>query len=299
MENIEIRPMKDRRYKMIPLDAIKVINSRDRDEEQFKENVRSIENMGLIKPVLVNKRFFKRTGKYELVCGEGRCIAYKRLGKTKIEAEVISCDRKRAYLISLVENIARVPPGTMWFAREMKRMRDAGLPHAQIAKITGKCETYVVDYIGLVEKGEERLIRGVESGIFPMTFATKVATSSDASIQNILMDAFDSGLINSTNLGRVRSLLEKRKRRSDSEGIGERENRSSKALQYTVVQLKRDIKRVTREKEKFVQEMSQKENRLFFLVELLKTLRGEAPFMGLLRREGIEDFPKLHGNYAV
>jgi ParB family chromosome partitioning protein len=291
--------MKDRQYKMIPLDAIKVINSRERDEEQFKENVRSIEQVGLIKPVLVNSRFFERTGKYELVCGEGRCIAHRRLGKTEIEAEVINCDRKRAYLISLVENIARVPPGTMWYAREMKRMRDAGMPHDQIAKITGKCETYVIDYIGLVEKGEERLIKGVEAGIFPMTFATKVAASTDGSIQNILMDAFDSGLINSTNLGRVRSLLEKRKRKRRADATEERGNRSVKTFQYTVAQLRRDITRVTREKEKFVQEMSQKENRLFFLLESVKTLRSEAPFMELLRGEGIEDIPKLHGNYAV
>ncbi len=298
MESVEIRPMKERRYRMISLEAIKVINSRDRDEEQFKENVRSIDKVGLLKPVVVNERFLKRTGKYELVCGEGRCIAYKRLGRSKIEGEIISCDRKRAYLISLVENIARVPPGTMWFAREMKRMHDAGMSYKQISRITGKCETYVVDYVGLVEKGEERLIKGVETGVFPISFATKVAASTDAGIQNVLMDAFDSGLINSTNLRHVRSLLESR-RRKRSPDVTERTRRPTESFPYTIVQLKRDIVRVTREKEKFVREMSQKENRLFFLLESVSALRAVPAFMELLHAENLADFPVLKGTYSM
>ena len=52
-------------------------------------------------------------------CGEGRLLAHQRLGKPRIRAEVIDCDRKEAYLISLVENIVRVPPATLWFAREI------------------------------------------------------------------------------------------------------------------------------------------------------------------------------------
>jgi len=40
---MQIRMIKDRRYEMVPVDKIKVINSRLRDEEQFKMNVQSID----------------------------------------------------------------------------------------------------------------------------------------------------------------------------------------------------------------------------------------------------------------
>jgi ParB family chromosome partitioning protein len=73
MESIlEIVPFDQRRYEAIPIDAVKVINSRNRDKEQFEMNVESIDHVGLLKPVRVNDKFVDRTGLYELICGEGR-----------------------------------------------------------------------------------------------------------------------------------------------------------------------------------------------------------------------------------
>ena len=163
-----------------------------------------------MKPIVVNERPLKQVGHYELVCGEGRYLAFKALGRDKIPAEVIDCDKKTALLFSLVENIARVPPDTMWFAKELKRMKESGIPIRRICEIAGKTETYVVDYIRLVELGEDRLIKGVEQGIFSMSFATVIAKSSTGEIQNVLMDAFDSGLISSANATKVRNLIEQR-----------------------------------------------------------------------------------------
>ncbi|MDZ4686656.1 MAG: ParB N-terminal domain-containing protein [Planctomycetaceae bacterium] len=122
----QIRPMKDRQYAEIPIDKVKVINSRDRDQAQFEMNVESIDHVGLLKPIRVNDRFLAKSGSYELICGEGRLLAYKKLGRTAVMAEVVTCSRKEAYLQSLVENIARTKPGSMDFARELKRLRDEG-----------------------------------------------------------------------------------------------------------------------------------------------------------------------------
>ena len=105
MEPVPIVLMKDRRRAMISIDKIKVINSRTRDEEQFALNVQSIEAVGQIKDIRVNDKFLARTGFYELICGEGRLIAQKRLGQNEIRAEIVTCTRKRAYLESLVENL--------------------------------------------------------------------------------------------------------------------------------------------------------------------------------------------------
>src|SRR5258708_6027229 len=98
-KKIRVRLIKDRRYARVSISQITVINSRDREEGQFGENVRSIDAVGLLKPVQLNDKYLERTGKYELVCGEGRLLAYTRLGKTVIEAELVTKDRKEALLM--------------------------------------------------------------------------------------------------------------------------------------------------------------------------------------------------------
>jgi ParB family chromosome partitioning protein len=172
----DITLMKQRRIEYIPIEKIKVINSRTRDENQFTLNVQNIEAIGLQMPVRVNDKFVESTGLYELICGEGRLNAHKQLRKETIEAEVVTCSRKQAYLESLVENIARGTPGTMDFARELKRLHDEGWNIDQIAHIACKSSEYIKKYIHLVECGEDRLIQGVEKELFPITFGVLSAS---------------------------------------------------------------------------------------------------------------------------
>src|SRR5271169_6528518 len=210
MNVVSIRLMKDRRREMIPVDKIKVINSRTRDEAQFALNVESIGAIGQIKDIRVNDKFLAKDGFYELICGEGRLIAQTRLGKTHIRAEVVTCTRKQAYLESLVENLARSRPGTMEFARELKSLRDEGWNYEEIAKLACHSVEYIRQYIRLVENGEERLIQGVEQEVFPISFAILVAQSDDVGIQNVLMDAFDQGIVNGSNFAKARAIINAR-----------------------------------------------------------------------------------------
>lgn len=294
MSTPPVTPMAERQYRMIPVDKIVVLNSRNRDKQQFAQNVRSIEEVGLRKPIVVNGRGFDKTGNYDLVCGEGRFLAHKRLEKPEIAAEVIDCDRKTALLYPLVENIARVPPGTMWFAHEMKRMHDNGFAYADIARIVGKSQTYVSDYIKLVEQGENRLIEGVEHGLFSMSFAVQVAQSDDSTIQNVLMDAFDDGLVNCNTVTRVRRLLELRLNR----GKSPMKKRSTDTDGYTIKDLTRDITKTTKEKEDFVRETSRKENRLLTLLMTMSNLMEDAAFMALLKTHELSAPPRLAGEYG-
>src|SRR5918997_1497822 len=139
--------MKDRRREMIPIDKIKVINSRTRDEAQFALNVQSIDAVGQIKDIRVNDKFLHKEGFYELICGEG------------------------------------------W-------------DFERIATVACRSAEYVRQYIRLVENGEERLIHGVEHDVIPISFAIMVAQSDDANVRNVLMDAFDQGLVTSSNFAR-------------------------------------------------------------------------------------------------
>jgi len=297
MKTAKIRPMAIRKYAKIPLGQIEVLNSRNRDSEKFKENVRSIRDVGLLKPVVVNEKTYAKTGFYELVCGEGRFLSYKILNYTEIAAEIINCDRKEALLYSLIENIARVPPGTMWFAREVKRMHDSGCSLGFIANLTGYCETYIADYIRLVEQGEERLIKGVEDKLFSISFAIEVAKSNSDTIQNILMDAFDKGIVNSKNMSSVKKIIELR---MSKKNYSKKHNHSTThPSNYTMQQLKTDIKKITKEKEAFVNETSLKENRLLSLLEGLNTLFKDSQFIELISGQNLGQRPQLQGTYNV
>lgn len=288
---MEIRLMKDRRYETVPLAKIKVINSRLREEEQFKMNVQSIDAVGLLKPVLVNDKFLTGTGFYELICGEGRRIACERLGRTGIKAEIITCSRKEAHLLSLVENLARSRPATMEFARALKQMHEQGWAFKDIARVACRSEEYIRQYITLVYNGEERLIKGVEQGVFSISFAMLVAQADDANIQNVLMDAFDQGIVNCQNFALARAIINSRLEHRKSKGG------STALTSYTVKTLASDIASATRAKDSYVKQAKEKENRLFLLLEGIYALWKDASLLELLREEGMIDRPELLGKY--
>lgn len=292
MEHAAIRLMKDRRREMIPVDKIRVINSRTRDEAQFALNVQSIDAIGQIKDIRVNDKFLAKDGCYELICGEGRLIAHQRLGKTHIRAEVVTCTRKQAYLESLVENLARTRPGTMHFARELKSLHDEGWDYARIAKVACRSVEYIRQYIKLVENGEDRLIQGVEQDIIPISFAVLVAQSDDATIQHVLMDAFDQGIVNSTNFARARTIISARMDRRNK-------RKGNCSEEYTVAALTEDITTATQAKDSFAREAQNKESRLYTLLDGLADLYQDPEFVRLLQGEGLTERPELTGKYNV
>lgn len=290
MKTAPIVLMKQRRREMIPIDKIKVINSRTRDETQFSLNVQSIEAIGQIKDIRVNDKFLEKDGFYELICGEGRLLAQQRLGRTRIQAEIVTCTRKQAYLESLVENLARSKPGTMDFARELKNLRDEGWSFEEIARIACRSAEYIRQYIRLVENGEDRLIQGVEQGVFPITFAILVAQSDDGGIQSVLMDAFDQGIVNCENFAKARGIIQAR-----SDG----RKRCGARKEYTVAALKTDIVDATNAKDSYVREVQGKERRLFTLLDGLAALWQDAELLAILKGESLDARPALSGSYCL
>ncbi|TWU38668.1 putative chromosome-partitioning protein ParB [Novipirellula aureliae] len=283
-----ICPIAERRYEDVPIDKVKVINSRNRDQEQFDMNVESIEGVGLMKPIRVNDKFLEPNGKYELICGEGRLLAHKQLGKTHVLAEVVTCTRKDALLQSLIENIARTKPGSMDFARELKRLHDEGWDFKRIAKVACKTEDYIRNYIRLVEQGEERLIHGVETGVFPIKFAIQVSATEDSQMQNILMDAFDHGIVTTNNFGQARRIISARAKHT---------KRATVDKTYTVNQLVSDIAETTKVKTSYVREAKSKENRFMTLLSGINTLFKDEAFVAIVRAAKLDKQPVLSGDF--
>lgn len=295
MEEITLRSMSERNFRMIPVDKIEVVSSRNREKKQFTENVRSIRDVGLYKPIVVNARNFKKTKKYELICGEGRLLAHKELGEKEIKADVLDIDEKQAHLMTLGENIARTPPATIEYGHAIKEMHDYGMSIKELSTITGKSQSYILKYIQLINQGEERLIKGVEEGVFPIMFALGVVDAGDRSVQHLLMDAFDSGMVNASNLCRVRKIIEDRKDKGKTLYGGKRKSPGK----YTMTNLKRDITKITREKESFVHQAERRENRVTRLLMAIRELQADSSFMKLLEEENLAKMPELAGDYKI
>src|SRR3546814_11288914 len=82
-------PSRPQTIEMIPLDAIHVLNPRARNRRQHHEIVDNIAAVGLKRPITVSRRAAANSVRYDLVRGEGRLEAFRRLGEAEIPPVVI------------------------------------------------------------------------------------------------------------------------------------------------------------------------------------------------------------------
>jgi len=78
--------------RLVPVDAITVLNPRVRNKRVFQELVTSIARLGLKKPITVSQR--PGRSRYDLVCGQGRLEAFIALGQAQIPAIVVDASEE-------------------------------------------------------------------------------------------------------------------------------------------------------------------------------------------------------------
>jgi ParB/RepB/Spo0J family partition protein len=200
--------------RMIPIDQIEVINSRERNSHVFGEITKNIKAIGLKKPIKVTPRV-AADGKerYLLVCGEGRLKAYKSLGETSIPALVVNVSDEDAFIMSLAENIARRWPGPLERLASIRRLQEQGYAPRSIAEKTGLTLDYVQGILKLFRQGEERLVIAVETGRISLTAALTIvgAGNDDSAVEAALQEAYESGKLRGKPLMAARRVIERRK----------------------------------------------------------------------------------------
>ena len=167
---------------LIPVDKVDVINPRFRNTRLFKEIVANIAELGLKKPITVTQRSHPEGIRYDLVCGQGRLEAYRLLGQREIPALVVDANSDDCLVMSLVENCARRQHRAIDLLHDIEGLKRRGYSEAEIARKTDLSVEYVRGVIRLLEKGEHRLLRGVESGHLPVSVAVEIAETDDAGV---------------------------------------------------------------------------------------------------------------------
>jgi ParB family chromosome partitioning protein len=71
----------------------------------------------------------------------------------------------------------------------------------------------------LLERGEERLVSAVETGLIPITLAMEISKAETEEAQNLLLDAYETGKLRGKKLAAVRRLLDMRMRSQRKGGL--------------------------------------------------------------------------------
>ncbi len=117
--------------------------------EQVDELMRSIEDKGLLHPIIVRPD----GGKFEVVAGHRRYIACKMLRWARVPVQIVDIDDKEAFELSLTENVQHETLSPMESALAFKRYTsDAGYGGiTELARKIGKSEQYVSQYLQLLK----------------------------------------------------------------------------------------------------------------------------------------------------
>ncbi|WP_010520411.1 ParB/RepB/Spo0J family partition protein [Aquimarina agarivorans] len=152
----------------LDLDAIEVNPFQPRtsfNEEALNELASSIKELGLIQPITVRKLGFNS---YQLVSGERRYRASKKLGLTTIPAYIRIADDKDSLAMALVENIQRQDLDPIEVALSYQRLIDEiNLTQEQMSERVGKKRSTITNYLRLL-KLDPIIQTGIRDGFLSM-----------------------------------------------------------------------------------------------------------------------------------
>lgn len=279
------------KIELVPTDRIAVINPRVRNRKSFRDIVENIDAIGLKKPITVARRMGPEGQRFDLVCGQGRLEAYQALGETMIPAIVRDVNTEECLLQSLVENCARRRHDPGELLQDVVGLKLRGYSDGEIAEKTGLTLAYVKCVIHLIEKGEQRLLRAVETGQLPITVAMDIANSDDRGVQVALKSAYEKGLLRGRKLMNAKRLLELRLKHGKGPMV--RSKRSTQTTPNAVYQAYRDD---ADRKQMLVQKAEATKATLMFVTEALRSLLGNEHFVALLRAEHLDTLPRNLAN---
>ncbi len=119
----------------------------DFNEEEINKLADSIKNYGVIQPVLVRNRGVK----YELIAGERRLRACKKIGLKKVPAVVREINEKEMAEIALVENLQRKDLNFLEEAHAYERLlNDFSMTQQELAVKIGKSQSTIANKLRLL-----------------------------------------------------------------------------------------------------------------------------------------------------
>jgi len=282
--------------KLIPIESIRILNPRFRDQKKFQAIVQSIKNLGLKKPIKVSLRTAQEGDEpgYDLVAGQGRIEACLALGFKEIAAIVVSVGKGDRLLMSLAENMARRFPSPMDMLAEIQRLKGEGYTNVVIGEKLDLEDSLVGGLLTLAKNGEERLVQAALQNKIPVGVAIDIAKTEGTEAQKELLKAYEAGQLNQFSIRTLRRLLEQRRL------LGKKASRASRkpsgvTADGFVSAYQREIQR----QKAFIRKARVFDARLVFLISAFRQLMQDENFTNLLKAEGLQTMPKYLAEKAA
>ena len=282
--------------KLIPIESIRILNPRFRDQKKFQAIVQSIKNLGLKKPIKVSLRTAQEGNEpgYDLVAGQGRIEACLALGFKEIAAIVVSVSKGDRLLMSLAENMARRFPSPMDMLAEIQRLKAEGYSNVVIGEKLDLEDSLVGGLLTLAKNGEERLVQAALQNKIPVGVAIDIAKTEGTEAQKELLKAYEAGQLNQFSIRTLRRLLEQRRL------LGKKASRASRkpsgvTADGFVSAYQREIQR----QKAFIRKARVFDARLVFLISAFRQLMQDENFTNLLKAEGLQTMPKYLAEKAA
>lgn len=276
---------------MIPIDRIRILNPRHRDRKKFETIVRSIQVLGLKKPIQVSLRSKEEPEGpgYDLVCGQGRIEAFTALGYKEIPAIVVEVSKEERLLRSLIENMARRPTRPLELLREIERLKAQDYSNVEIGKKLDISDTTIGGLLVLNKSGEERLMEAAIHGEIPLWVAMDIAKTKNVEMQRELLKAYQNKQLTGVSIRSVKRLMEQRRFFGKQRKLGERARRKERtSADGLVFAYRRECQR----QKVLIRKGKICEAKLVFVVSAFKKLLEDENFVTLLRAESLFTMPK-------
>jgi len=149
-------------------------------EENIGELAESIRNLGIVQPITVRK---VENGKFQLIAGERRLRASKKIGLKTIPSFIKNSNDEEMLEIALVENIQRKDLDPIEIAISVKRLIDElSLTQEQLSKKLGKKRSTISNYIRLLRL-DPVIQTGIRDGFLSMGHGRSIINIEDKNIQ--------------------------------------------------------------------------------------------------------------------
>ena len=217
-------------FKTLPIDEIYPNPFQPRlefSEEELTELSQSIAENGLIQPIIVRKSDIIG---YELIAGERRLRACKRLGMIEIPAVVKEVTDQESRKQAIIENLQRSNLNPIEEAKAYRNLIDElAYSHEELAKAMGKSRPYISNALRLLQLPQE-IQRSIEKGNLSQGHARALLAIEDPKKQlSIFKQVLNEKWSVRTLEKRLQELPKKQKQKKDIH-IKDKEKELEKAL---------------------------------------------------------------------
>lgn len=154
-DHVIIKEVKERNSDEVPIGSIKPNPDQPRTnfkEDEVEELAASIERNGLLQPILVRK-----VGQeYQIIAGERRWQACKKLGHETVPVRIRTADDDKALELALVENVQRSDLNPIEEAYGYRRLMERkGFTQSEVAETVSKGRSTIANALRLLELPED------------------------------------------------------------------------------------------------------------------------------------------------